>query len=154
MTNLTLEVAKELFEYDQHTGKIHWRVGPNAGAEAGTVAKGYRQLWVKGKFYGAHRVAWLLQTGTLPTDQIDHINGTRDDNRWCNLREATHEQNQHNRSSNGGLSGVKGVSWFKSRALWRLRLAGHTWYFKTLEEAEKNAIILRNKYHGEFANHK
>ena len=35
-------------------------------------------------------------TGSDPKEQIDHINGIRDDNRWQNLREATSHQNAWN----------------------------------------------------------
>lgn len=48
-------------------------------------------------------------TGEWP-DQVDHINGIRDDNRWCNLRDVDNQgnaKNQKMRSDN--KSGVTGV---------------------------------------------
>jgi HNH endonuclease len=43
---------------------------------------------------------------------MDHVNGDRADNRWCNLREATQSQNQANTSMRAdNISGYKGVCW-------------------------------------------
>lgn len=36
--------------------------------------------------------------GVMPTKDIDHINGVRSDNRWCNLREVSRSVNGHNRT--------------------------------------------------------
>lgn len=35
-------------------------------------------------------------TSSLPRNHVDHINGIRSDNRWCNLREATRQENMCN----------------------------------------------------------
>lgn len=58
-------------------------------------------------------------TGKFPSKQIDHINGVRDDNRWCNLREVDEQGNARNqkmRSDN--TSGQTGVSWHNSTGKW------------------------------------
>jgi hypothetical protein len=55
-------------------------------------------------------MAWLIAAGEWPADQVDHINGDKSDNRWCNLRAADNSQNHANiglLSSN--TSGLKGV---------------------------------------------
>lgn len=50
--------------------------------------------------------------GDWPKDQLDHINGVRDDNRIENLREVTSQQNNFNRKPNSNsTSNYKGVSW-------------------------------------------
>lgn len=51
---------------------------------------------------------------------IDHINGDRLDNRKSNLREATCQQNNHNRFQNkvNKTSRYKGVSWNTASAKW------------------------------------
>jgi hypothetical protein len=59
----------------------------------------------------AHHVIWAMMTGKWPTKQIDHINGVRTDNRWCNLREVDPVQNSQNmRRPQNNTSGRIGVS--------------------------------------------
>jgi hypothetical protein len=45
-----------------------------------------------------------LHTGKNPSDQIDHKNGNRSDNRIENLREADNSLNQRNRHKKSGES--------------------------------------------------
>lgn len=98
-----------LFDYDPETGALTWKERPpttrankvhnarDAGKQVGAVDSwGHRQVRVGGRLRAAHRVIWKMMTGKDPAEQIDHINGSQDDNRWCNLREATQEQNQWN----------------------------------------------------------
>jgi HNH endonuclease len=47
---------------------------------------GYRVIEIDETEYFAHDLAWLWMTGEFPKGQIEHINGIKDDNRWCNLR--------------------------------------------------------------------
>ena len=68
--------------------------------------------------YQAHRLAWLYMTGDWPPNEINHENRASDDNKWANLRLATHGQNQRN-SMPRGVSRFKGVYWFKRDKKWR-----------------------------------
>lgn len=110
------ERAQELLSYDQETGVFSWLVTRGrvkAGSRAGQfIRKGYVIVVIDGQRHRAHRLAWLLTHGELPAEQIDHINGRRDDNRISNLRPATARQNSHNRycasrHSSTGLLGVQ-----------------------------------------------
>jgi hypothetical protein len=58
--------------------------------------------------------------GTTRSDiHVDHINHNTLDNRKCNLREVTSQQNAYNRKSfDGSTSKYVGVSWVKSRKKW------------------------------------
>jgi len=47
----------------------------------------------------AHRFAFLVMTGTWPRFTVDHINGVRTDNRWCNLRDVTIQENRRNQTA-------------------------------------------------------
>lgn len=90
---LTREHLMLHVKYDGSTGEF---VRHN-GRVAGTIDKGYVQIFISGTVYAAHRLAWLYVHGRMPKGQIDHINGIKNDNRISNLREVNHSGNQHNR---------------------------------------------------------
>lgn len=70
------------------------------------VVKGRPVGWVTGNGYRkasfnkvevpVHHLVWLMMTGTLPEDDIDHINRDRLDNRIENLREVSRAGNLYN----------------------------------------------------------
>ena len=87
--------------YDPYTGVFRW-VHPGSGRRADGVAGaklsiGYVHICFEKKFYYAHRLAVLFMTGRMPLDQVDHINGVKDDNRWSNLRECAQFENAQNK---------------------------------------------------------
>lgn len=92
-----------------------------AGAEAFTsLNKGYRVGSVRKVLYLAHRVAWAMSTGEWPKDEIDHINGIREDNRLENLRSVTPSENRRNQGRpKDNTSGVMGVGWHSQKSKWR-----------------------------------
>lgn len=83
---------------------------------------GYKTVWVDGKRYLAHRLAWLYVYGYSPEGGIDHINRDPSDNRIVNLREASQQCNQRNVGiQKNNTSGVKGVSRYKNK-LWSAQI--------------------------------
>lgn len=120
--------AQELLRYDPETGKMIWRVSQGrvrAGTEAGTfTSDGYhRKVQIDGRNYLAHRLAWLIVTGEWPTEEIDHISGDGLDNRWSNLREATHTVNGRNaKRYSHNTSGFTGVGWHKASRKWQANI--------------------------------
>jgi len=100
---LTQERLKQFLHYNPETGEVTWVIGrgnqfSKAGGKAGYCnADGYLKVELSGKAYSVHRLAFLYMTGAMPAAQVDHINGKRDDNRWSNLREASHSLNMQNR---------------------------------------------------------
>lgn len=133
MADLTQSRAMQYYNYDAETGAFFFKERPASefvkgpiyirhlgyvGRVAGSQSQqGYVKLLIDGKYYYAHRIAWLIMTGEIvkyPEFEIDHINGDRSDNRFCNLRKVTKSENQRN----GGMrinnaSGVHGVNWKK-----------------------------------------
>lgn len=149
---ITQARLKELLNYDPETGiftrltygKGNFYIGSVAG---GRTKNRYIAINLDKKIYLAHRLAHLYMTGKLPKDQIDHINNIRDDNRWCNLREATRAENMTNRGPNkNSKTNVKGVSICKNGYLVMFCVGT----YKTLEEAKDAYAKMAILYHGEF----
>jgi hypothetical protein len=158
---LTMDEAAKRLHYDPLTGIFTWLVKPSAKVRAGDVAgkvrrDGYRVIKIEGQYWYAHRLAWFLAYGHI-SDQLDHINGDRDDNRLANLREANASQNtinQKRRSDN--LSGFKGVYLQRGRNRWRARIRADgqvhdLGYFDTAEEAHQAYSEAAARIHGLFA---
>ncbi len=122
----------EVLRYDPDTGHLHWMITThgrggmiNPGDIAGSSKNGYLCINLDGCFYRAHRLAWFMMTGDwLPASQdIDHANGIRSDNRWSNLRLATRSQNNMNgKIPVNNKSGYRGVSWRKDTQKWHARI--------------------------------
>lgn len=125
---LTQERLKQLFHYDPLTG-IFTRLTTTspraiAGDIAGCQTQGYTVFRVDGTLHRAHRLAWLYMTGEWATDDIDHRNRVRSDNRWVNLRAATRGQNLQNSSKRkDNKCGITGVDFDTKRSKWRAQIA-------------------------------
>jgi HNH endonuclease len=121
MSELTAARLRELLSYDPETGvwirrvstsNHRARAGDKSGITNGYAKRGYAQIRADGRQYPAHRLAWLWMTGVWPVHEIDHINGERLDNRWCNLREASDTEQARNKvrrrvNGNGCPKGVR-----------------------------------------------
>lgn len=118
------EELKRVLHYDPDIGDFIWkeRSGPKArpgklGELAGGIDKdGYRIIVVFNQRVKAHRLAFYYMDGYIPEYEVDHINGIRDDNRWCNLREVSRSCNARNSVlSKNNTSGVVGISFYSNR---------------------------------------
>jgi len=120
------------------------------------LKSGYLRTCINYKCYRTHRLIFMMHHGYMP-EQIDHINGIKDDNRIENLRDATHSQNQVNkRLQKNNTSGIKNVTFEFNK--WRVRLSinGKLQNFGSYDDkelAELVSIEARDKYHKEFARH-
>ena len=161
---LTAEILREILIYEPETGKFYWkmrRAQMLAGDEAGYVGNlGYILIGIalagSKRRYTGHRLAWLYQTGEWPENNVDHINGSRADNRWCNLRAATQSENQANRRVKRSVAnGLKGIEKHHS-GRWVARICKegrryHLGMFDTAEEAHAVYAVCAEALHGEFA---
>lgn len=158
---LTQARLKELLHYDPETGHFTWLANQGrarAGQTAGTTDKvGYVVVRVAGRFYKAHRLAFLYMRGEIPPDDVDHINRVKGDNCWRNLRLATRPENLANIGLlRSNTSGYRGVSWRKSSGRWqafgsRDRRRVHLGFFDDLIEAATAAQKWREENFGIFA---
>ena len=158
---LTKERLHELFEYKD--GNFYWKLDKGRakkGQKANRLTDSrYEQIKFDQGLHWFHRAVFVYHNGYLP-ETIDHINGNKIDNRIENLRSASYSQNNSNiglRKNN--TSGIKGVSWNKSKKCWHICVENKQMRIKfqkevkDLELAELIAIEARNKFHGKFANH-
>jgi HNH endonuclease/AP2 domain len=159
---ITQAELKEVLEYNPDTGVFTWKKTVNSRAVAGSVAggkntEGYINLKINRKNYQAHRLAYLYMTGNFPENFIDHINHTKDDNRWVNLRDATNSQNQANaKKPITNKSGYKGARWHKTNKRWcaeirYMKKKMHLGYYTTPEEASEAYKKKAIEIHGEFS---
>lgn len=163
-SNLTAARLREVLHYEPQTGVFHWIVTTSSRRPVGSVAggptsTGYARIGVDGVRYRSHRLAWLYMTGEWPSDQVDHKDNDRLNNRWENLRLVDNQMNQGNSGmSRNNTSGVKGVFWSKQRQQWQTKIninrrQIHGGYFHNLDDAAASYAALASKYFGEFARH-
>lgn len=156
---LSADRARQVLSYDPITGIFRWQLSASArrmaGQIAGTLSKwGYIRIRVDGYMYYAHRLAWLIQTGSFPVGHIDHRNRIKSDNRWKNLRPATCAQNRINALARA-RDDVKGYIYVKRRKKFVARAKrnyAHVYIgaFDTAEAAHAAYIKWTNAVYGEY----
>lgn len=149
---------KELLYYDEATGDFYWQVarrGASKKRKAGTKTKvGYVQIMIDGKYYLAHRLAWLYMNGKFPKLHIDHMNGNKSDNSIKNLREVSIALNQQNytKANKNNKANLLGAFYSESRQKWfsKISLNNKRKYlgtFQTALEAHKAYIQAKREMH-------
>jgi hypothetical protein len=150
---------KELLHYDPDTG-LFTRVKSMPRSKKGEVVgytngRGWLRVKIDGKHYKLHRLAFLYMEGAFPPDEVDHINGNKDDNRWCNLRKATRAQNNANRASGGNsVTGYRGVLPSGKRFFAQITKDGkriHLGMYDCPKEAHKAYCRAAKDFYEEFA---
>ncbi len=154
---LTAERLRELLSYDCETGDFVWLQTRGrlavAGAIAGHVNKlGYRILFIDGKGYKAHRLAWLYSYGYFPQYGIDHINGDCGCNILSNLRDISQALNNQNirQARKDNSTGVLGVTKDRNKFAARVGVNGKVLYigsFDTVEDAHSAYLTAKRSLH-------
>lgn len=160
MEELTQEIVQELLHYNPETGVLSWKERDRElfesdkkwrnwnnkyyGKEVGSVYKDKRNIYrgfsLFNKTQRVHRVIWLYYYGYWPKI-IDHINGDGLDNRICNIRDVSNQENLKNqRKRSNNTSGVLGVHWNKTKDKWQVLIkvdgkAKHVGFFADIESA-------------------
>lgn len=153
MTELTQDELKRLFILDAESGVFYWVSGKRKGCLAGYMHhSGYVFIAINRKRYAAHRLAWLYTYGSLPANDLDHINGVKTDNRIENLRDVPRAVNSQNRRSahKTNSTGYLGVSAKGNGFRARIKLNGATTLigtFKTPIEAHEAYLQVKRVMH-------
>lgn len=153
------DLLKELFDYDEITGIVVWKKSRSPRIKIGSPVKytnkfGYIQVRLEGKLWMLHRLIWLMQTGTFPKGEIDHIDGNRSNNAWSNLRDVSKFKNMQNRrrADKDSKTGVLGVTFDKQRNKYRAQLTMNgkkvlNKIFNTVEEASNAYKQAKENYY-------
>lgn len=158
---MTKSELKKILRYDPETGIFIWLVSRSCKRNIGDIAghknkNGYVKINIKGTLYYAHRLAFLYMTGKYPSEDVDHIDGDKHNNRWSNLRSATRSQNICNRGpTSKNSTGFKGVTFDKRRNKFIAsgtinKKTRHLGRFDTPQEAYMAYTNFVRKAHGEY----
>lgn len=171
-----VEFLRECFDYEPETGVIRWKHRPDCHFTTAAIAKAWNSKLAGSTSFGssssgghlqaelmfdggcyrltAGRVILKLMTGVEP-DTVDHANGDPQDNRFENLRAATHQQNTWNLGKTRAASGLRGA--FREGRKWgaSVNIAGRRHrlgLFDTALEAHEAYCAYVREQRGEFAN--
>jgi hypothetical protein len=160
MPELSHTELLELLSYDAATGEWRARVATKKRKIGDRVESrggpGYLAVFVAGRQFLAHRLAWFYMTGTWPR-YIDHRDRNPTNNKWENLRECDQHQNGGNsKHRKNNVSGHKGVYWEPKRKRWhaQIKLYRKSIFlgrFKEKEEAIATYKEAAQRFFGEFA---
>jgi len=153
---LTTVINGRELKYDIETGEI-WGQNYNLRGRPWEVKSSckngeYLCMRIGSKTYKLHRVIfkfynpeWDIENGSND-NSIDHKNGKTTDNQITNLRNVTHQHNQHNQTK------AKGCCWDKREKKWKayIRLNRkhiHLGYFDLEEDAHNAYLEAKKIYH-------
>lgn len=158
---LSQDILKYWLDYNSETGIFVWKRKSRKNLSIGIVAgcrdiqTGYIKIQIQGKSYYAHRLAFLWMTGSFPKNEVDHKNGLPSDNRWENLRDVQHIDNQQNQNIHkcNNTTGYKGVCIFRGRFRAQIQVKKKTiWLgdFDSPKKAHDEYLKAKSKYHRSF----
>lgn len=163
LTNAEIADLRARYQYNPETGwvtlRIHVQVNRPIGTRAGTrKPSGYRRITLMSggvrRVIYEHRAVFYLMGHPAP-DMVDHINGIRDDNRWCNLRATNIVKNSLNRHVSYGANadlppGVYRRPWKSGKGMsyvGGMTVAGkkHAHYSRSLDAVKEWNAAMRKK---------
>jgi HNH endonuclease len=152
---------RELVECNPEEGLAKWRVNRynNWGhlvAEVGNALPTNHTCVDGHQIYMSYIMWAFAHNGEWATNELDHIDRNRKNNKISNLRVATSSQNCMNRSYSKNTSGVPGVYWHINRKRWQARIkVNHKSFFLgtfiDFEDARQARYDAEDRYFGEFA---
>lgn len=159
---LSRKLLKEFFDYHPAGGFVR-RKSSGCGKKGAVVMGslhhgGYRNMKFKNQTFTMHRLIWAWHFGDTRKD-IDHINGTRTDNRIENLRPASRSENSWNQGKHKrNTSGHKGLYFCPKEKSWIGRIMVNGKRKHVLQSKDKNKVVAalrqtRKDFCGDFTRH-
>ena len=144
---ITRERLKELFSYNPDNGefrRIKGTRGVSANRKVGSENKGYLRVRIDGSLYYLHRLAFLYMG--FDCDEVDHIDGNKKNNSWCNLRSSTRVVNTRNsEKSHLNKNGIQGIK-AKGNGKFQASISGkYIGTFDNIFDAACARISMENK---------
>lgn len=143
-------MAFEGWSYNPDIGAIY----NQKGRLVGSYTKGRGRIYHEGKTYYTSRVAWYLQTGSWPVGHVDHIDRDPLNDRWCNLRDVSQQENNMNKNAyHTSKTGVRGVYPTPHGFIASIQANGEREYlgtFNTIEAAKKVYDAAAKEKYGEL----
>ena len=156
MQELLLRMKKN-YTYDAATGRLTSSRLGRAVRGNKRNKKGYLsvhcRLDKREFFIYLHHAVWAVCKGCWPTQQIDHINGIKTDNRIENLREVCDSENKMNKllpCKPNAQTGLPGVC--PNRNKFETRIHGKKIFFHDPYEAFYHATMCGKRYKGNERN--
>lgn len=164
IANMDYETCRKIFDVNPSTGEIYWRPRtlemfshckfPKRAFKVWTknwsgkraLKTANNEMYLSGEYLGvsykSHQIIWLYVNRCWP-DNIDHIDGNRQNNSIENLRNVTKAENARNQKRRkDNSSGFTGVYWREDKQMWQggfryNKKQQHVGYFESLEECVK-----------------
>lgn len=163
------DYLRQCFSYEPDTGVLRWNSRPQehftrsyewlrwngryAGKPCGHASAKYIIVTLDGLDYPAHKLIWKLVTSDEP-QEIDHRDRNKTNNRWMNLRPATHAENCRNRKRRKASNLPVGVQRNGAKFTAYIGFEGTRHYlgiFETVEEAGDAYVDAALRLHKDFA---
>jgi len=155
----TADQVRSMIGYDPSSG-VFTRTGSGRGirktGSVGTVKPdGRREISIFGSRHYAHRIAWIIMTGSWPENVIDHIDGDPSNNIWSNLRDVTvaeNIQNQRRGQSKNRENPLIGAALIAAKNKWVAQITvgrkkTHIGYFDSEIEAHTAYVAVKRLIH-------
>lgn len=150
---------RNLLDCDE-SGNLLWKAPwgrRKMGEPAGYVGRdGYRRIRISSQAYQAYYLVYYWHTGIWPKEEIDHIDGNKDNNALDNLRLASRAENACNRGlSKNNTVGYRGVRFLRRVGKWQAIITKERhriWLgrFDTPEAARDAYLSAAQRLYGDF----
>lgn len=150
-----IEFVRKWFGYDPNTGRLIRKLKLSDCLD--DLVPLDKRIWFLGNRFPYSHIVWVVHYGKWPDNMIDHRDHDQLNFKIDNLREATQNQNQHNkqmRNPRGKGVALDTTNYRTKPWMARIMVDSKSIFlgaYATSEEAAEAYKRAALKYHGEFA---